>query len=103
MTNAATIEVYGPVDDVERAVLALPDVSGSVRNPQGALVVDLGTHAAIVGRDVEYIGVVIDGPESDACAGEVFEQLAEVLPYAMDLTDADASGIIRHRDAVDAA
>lgn len=103
MTNTATIEVFGPLDAVERAVTRLPGVVSAARNGRGSLVVDLGDEALIVAPDVGLTVVIVDGPHTDAQALVVFEQLAGVLPYAMDLTDADSTGIIRHRGAVSAA
>lgn len=102
MTNAASIEVYGPLDAVERAALNLPGAVGSTHNKQGALVIDLGSEALIVADDIDLTVVIVDGPNTDTRSVEVFDQLAAVLPYRMDLTDADASGIVRQRDAIPA-
>lgn len=103
MTNAATIEVYGPIEEVERAASNLAGVVGTGSNHAGSLVVDLGDVALFVGRDDDLAFIVVDGPETDSRAAEVFDQMAVVLPYRMDLTDAASSGIVRRRDALPAA
>lgn len=105
MADLAAIEVFGPAAEVERALLALPDVVGSSTNDQGSLVVDRGDQVLVAGYDkaTESTLIVVDGQETDVRAVEVFHQLEGLLPYAMEVTDADLTGVIARRDAVPAA
>ena len=105
MANQAAIEVYGPFDQVRHALEKLPYAGDVSTNRLGALVIDLGEHALVVHYDdtTESTLIVVDGRDTDARALEVFGQLAAVLPYAMDVTDADLSRVLARRGAVPAA
>lgn len=105
MANTAAIEVFGPFGPVRDALLQLPDAGETTTNSQGSFVVELGDHALVAGYDevTDSTLIVVDGRDTDLRAVEVFHQLAKLLPYAMEVTDADLTGVIASRDAVPAA
>jgi hypothetical protein len=82
MSDQALIGVYGPVADVEAAIVKVPGVTSTGRNRIGSLVVGLGPSTEIVvGEDVDTTDVIVQGDSPDVVASWLVEQLADALTF----------------------
>lgn len=105
MADTVMIEIFGPLDDVEGAILALPSVATSVRTERGALVARAPEVSLWVSRDADPVTVVLSNrPDvNPEVAAAVYEHLAAVLPFEIRLFDGDTDEIARERGEVPAA
>lgn len=105
MAESALIEAFGPLDEIETAVLALPGVDNERRNRVGSLLVDMNDMDITVGRGTVATLISVDGRTGDVLptAGEIFRGVAVMVDYPMQLINIDTDAVVQARGTIPAS